>query len=238
MRIRRFNAKGIQIFEAFVLQCRRQHRAREPVEPVAPDLLTDPECSTETDYQLPGGAADFKNKLSIGEYFCRAFPDDMHAEVRIDKELWTWLAAYFFEEITRGRKKIKEPRGYIASIGYQDFYRHLLLGPYFIFFNSRDNPDRVRVLLYNDPTTMNEVMVQFGSYQTLMQNKSLQAVVHRLYFDERAKKIKFGAGGKEAGTPRRLMDFFRQIELNYDLPSIDEDNLWRMLPKEFQKFKE
>ena len=49
--------------------------------------------------------------------------------------------------------------------------------------------------------------------------------MQRLYFDEEAKKIKKGAGGKEAGTPRRLMDFFRQIELNYDLLSIDENNV-------------
>lgn len=238
MRIRRFNAKGIQHFEEYVLQCRKQHKAGELVEPMTPSLLTDPDCSTETDYQLPAGAADFKDKLSIGQYFCRVIPDDMHAEARLDKQLWTWLAAHFFDEITEGRKKIKETRAYVASIGYQDFYRHLLLGPYFIYFNSRDNPDRVRVLLYNDPTTMNEVMVQFGSYQTLMQNKSLQSVVQRLYFDEEAKKIKKGAGGKEAGTPRRLMDFFRQIELNYDLLSIDENNIWSMLPREFQKFKD
>jgi len=238
MTIRRFNAKGVQLFEAYVLQCRQRHKTGEPIEPVTQSLLTDPECSVETHYQFPGGAADFKDKLSIGEYFCRVIPDDIHAEARLDKELWTWLAAYFFDEITEGRKKIKETRAYIASIGFREFYRHLLLGPYFIYFNARDNPDRVRVLLYNDPTTMNEVMVQFGSYQTLMQNKSLQSVVQRLYFDEKAKKIKKGAGDKVAGTPRRLMAFFRQIELNYDLPSIDENEIWNMLPMEFQKFKD
>lgn len=237
MTIRRFNAKGVQLFEAYVLRCRQLHKANEPLEPMTQELLTDPECSTATAYQLPDGAVDFKDKLSIGEYFCRVIPDDMHAEARLDKELWTWLAAYFFDEITEGRKKIKETRAYVASIGFQDFYRHLLLGPYFVYFNSRDNPDRVRVLLYNDPTTMNEVMVQFGSYQTLMQNKSLQSIVQRLFFDEKTKKIKKGAGGKGAGTPRRLMDFFRQIELNYDLPSIDEDGIWSMLPGEFEKFK-
>jgi hypothetical protein len=237
MIIRRFNTKGIQHFESYVLQCRQRHKAGEPLEPVAQSLLTDPDCTIESNYEFPGGAANFRDKLSIGAYFCRAIPDDMHAEVRLDKNLWTWLAAYFFDEITDGRKKIKETRAYVASIGFQEFYRHLLLGPYFIYFNSRDNPDRVRVLLYNDATTMNEVMVQFGSYQTLMQNKSLQSVVQRLYFDEKSRKIKKGAGGKGAGTPRRLMDFFRQIELNYDLPSIDEDEIWNMLPKEFQKFK-
>jgi hypothetical protein len=95
----------------------------------------------------------------------------------------------------------------------------------------------VRVLLYDEPTTMNEVMVQFGSYQTLMQNKELQSLIQKLYYDAEKKRIKRGAGGKEAGTPRRLMDFFRQIELNYDLRSISESRFWDMLPVEFAKFK-
>jgi hypothetical protein len=32
------------------------------------------------------------------------------------------------------------------------------------------------------------------------------------------------------------MDFLRQIELNYDLGSIEADKFWTMLPKEFGKF--
>lgn len=40
-----------------------------------------------------------------------------------------------------------------------------------------------------------------------------------------------------AGTPRRLMDFHRQIE-HYDLGSINADAFWGMLPREFGKFKQ
>ncbi len=113
-----------------------------------------------------------------------------------------------------------------------------MLGPYYLYFMARDNPERVKVLLYDEPTTMNEVMVQFGSYQTLMQNRELQTVIQQLYFDEARQRIRSGAGGKGAGTPRRLMDFLRQIELNYDLGSIKAEKFWDMLPKEFQKFKQ
>lgn len=70
-----------------------------------------------------------------------------------------------------------------------------------------------------------------------MQNRDLQVLIQKLYYDEEKQRIKRGAGGKEAGTPRRLMDFFRQIELNYDLGSITEARFWEMLPEEFAKFK-
>jgi hypothetical protein len=235
--VRRFNELGVQQWEQYVIAARTDHHAGKSVGEVPPELLTDAQWSTETDYTLPDGPVDFSDKLKIGEYFCNVIPDDQHGSARIDKMMWSWLAAKFFEQLTQQRAKIKEPRAYVASINFQDFYRHLLLGPYFIYFSSRDNPERVRVLLYDEPTTMNEVMVQFGSYQTLMQNKDLQSVVNRLYFDPKKNKSKKGSGGKGAGTPRRLMNFFKQIELNYDLRSINETDFWNMLPAEFQKFK-
>jgi hypothetical protein len=71
-----------------------------------------------------------------------------------------------------------------------------------------------------------------------LQNKELQTVIQRLYFDPDKGRIKRGAGGKTAGTPRRLMSFFRQIEINFDLLSISAEQFWQMLPAEFDKFKE
>lgn len=237
MKARRFNEKGLIEFEAYILAARTNHRARQPVEAVPAHLLTSDEFTTPTDYELPDETQVFPDKLSIGRLFTRVIPAERNEEARLDVRLWSWFAAKYFDQITSGRKKIKEERAYVASISFQDFYRHLILGPYYLYFISQDDPDRVRVLLYDEPTTMNEVMVQFGSYQTLMQNKELQSLIQKLYYDNEKMRIKRGAGGKEAGTPRRLMDFFRQIELNYDLGSITESKFWEMLPSEFTKFK-
>ncbi len=212
-------------------------RAGTNVEPIPESLLTGSEYTGPVDYELPDESPTFPDKLAIGRLFTRVIPDQRNHEARLDAGLWSWFAARYFDQITANRRKIKEDRAYVAGISFQEFYRHLILGPYYLYFTSRDNPERVRVLLYDDPTTMNEVMVQFGSYQTLMQNKALQSVLQRLFYDQTKKRIKRGAGGKEAGTPRRLMDFFRQIELNYDLQSISAERFWDMLPPEFNKFK-
>ncbi len=237
MKARRFSEQGLLAFGAYIETARANYRAKLQVEPVPEHLLNSPEVTETTDYELPDEDQDFPDKLSIGRLFTRVIPVQRNDEARLDVGLWSWFAAKYFDQLTLGRKKIKEERAYVASIYFQDFYRHLLLGPYYLYFISQDDPERVRVLLYDEPTTMNEVMVQFGSYQTLMQNKELQSLIHRLYYDPEKKRIKRGAGGKEAGTPRRLMDFFRQIELNYDLGSIHEERFWGMLPTEFEKFK-
>jgi len=238
MKARRFTEKGLSVFSEFVEAARADSKARREVAPISSKLLWDDELAAVTDYVLPDGEPVFDTKLAIGEFISGIVPEWAHQEARTDAGFWSWMAARYFEQITAGRKKIKEPRAYVAGLSFQEFYRHLILGPYYLYFTAREDPGRVTVLLYDEPTTMNEVMVQFGSYQTLMQNKDLQAVIQRLYFDYSRHRIKRGAGGKGAGTPRRLMDYFRQIEVNYDLSNIGQEQFWSMLPKEFEKFKQ
>lgn len=237
MKILQFNRAGTERFREFVAQAKEAKKAGREVEAVPAVFLTSSELTEETVLALPEVPSKFATKRELAEFIARCIPEMMHEDMRVNAGLWTWLAAKLFDQITANRTKIKEERAYVAGLTYEEFYRHLILGPYFTFFMARDNPERVRVLLYDEPTTMNEVMVQFGSYQTLMQNKSLQQVIQQLYYDPDRCRIKRGAGGKGAGTPRRLMSFFRQIELNYDLRSISTENFWSMLPSEFDKFK-
>ena len=236
MKARRFTPEGLEAFRQYVLEARATAQQKLPVAPVPDVFFTDDALAEQMPYELPPQTPQFSTKLEIGQFVSGIVPDSDYEAVRADAPFWTWLAARYFDQITSNRIKVKEPRGYIAGLSFQEFYRHLILGPYYLYFVARDNPDRVRVLLYDEPTTMNEVMVQFGSYQTLMQNRELQTVIQRLYFDEPRNRIKRGAGGKGAGTPRRLMDFLRQIELNYDLRSISSDRFWEMLPREFHSF--
>lgn len=237
MNARRFNDKGLATFGEYVFQARSLARSGEPVPPVAADLLVDPLQTEPLDYVIPDEEPSFESKLAIGEFVAGVVPENAFDKARQDAPFWTWLSARYFDQITQNRTKLKEPRAYVAGLSFQEFYRHIILGSAYLHFSCGGDTSRVRVLLYDEPTTMNEVMVQFGSYQTLMQNRELQSVIQHLYFDEKRQKIKKGAGGKGAGAPRRLMNFLRQIELNYDLASITESRFMSMLPTEFAKFK-
>lgn len=237
MIIRRFNQRGLDAFREYLRQAKLDAKAKMPVPPVPLELLQGDATSEPTGYVLPSLPEVFATKMELANFVDQVFPRNKYDDVRIDVAMWTWLAAWMFDQITNGRKKFKEERAYVAGLGYREFYRHLILGPYFIYFNAKEDLSRVQVLLYDDPTTMNEVMVQFGSYQTLMQNKGLQAVVQRLYYDPEKGRIKRGAGGKEEGTPRRLMDLLCQLELNFDLQSVSDSRLWEMVTQEFAKFK-
>jgi len=239
MKARRFTERGLSGFRDFIEQCRLLAKEGDDLPAVSEELLLGGEMSEEIDLEFVDPPSSFATKLDIARYLDSMIPPEREESFRRDAPFWSWLAAAMFELITceGQRRRIKETRAYLAGLGFQDFYRHSLLGPYFVFSQARDEPERVRVLLYDVPTVMNEVMVQFGSYQTLMQNPQLQTLIQRLYFDHQNGRIKKGAGGKNAGTPRRLMDYFRQIELNYDLHCIEVDGLWEMLPREFERFK-
>ena len=238
MTIRKFTENGVSAFSEHIRECKLRQAAGAKANPVPPTLLTDVALSTDIGIPLGSVPDRFDNKEEIGQFFHALFKDGPAAEFEHCPQVWTWLAALFFDQITRHRERFKEERAYLADFSYQSFYRHLLLGPYLIY--SRAYPDIrfVRVLLYDEPTTMNEVLVQFGSYQTMMQNPELQRVIMRLYYDPKIDRIKRGAGGKGPGSPRRLMDYFRQIELNYDLRCIGEERILQMLPAEFATFLE
>jgi hypothetical protein len=233
---RRFNDQGLAQFSEYVTHARALWRSKTEVPPVPPELVDDPATSEPLEYVLPDAEPNFPTKLAIGEFVAGIVPEAAFERARVDASFWTWLSARYFDQITANRTKLKEPRAYVAGLSFQEFYRHIILGSAYLFFSAGGDPSRIKVLLYDEPTTMNEVMVQFGSYQTLMQNRELQGVIQRLYFDEAQQRIKRGAGGKNAGTPRRLMSFLRQIELNYDLGSIRAEQFCSMLPREFQRF--
>src|SRR5262249_49183927 len=153
--------EGLDAFQRYVLEAREQGKGDVAVSPFPQDGLTDDKYTEQMRYELPTKEPVFATKLEIGIFVTSFVPDSDYEIIRTDGPFWTWLAARYFDQITANRSKIKEPRAYIAGISFQEFYRHLLLGPYYLYFMARDNPDRVRVLLYDEPTTMNEVMVQF-----------------------------------------------------------------------------
>ena len=61
--------------------------------------------------------------------------------------------------------------------------------------------------------------------------------MRELYWDPSRGRTKRGSGGKDPGSPRRLMDYLHQLELNYDLRSISTDRLLSFLPEEFDKYR-
>jgi hypothetical protein len=76
---------------------------------------------------------------------------------------------------------------------------------------------------------------QLGAQQFLFGNRTFIEAAYAMYFDESTQKPRRGAGGKGAGSARRLASIARQLELTYDVPTCGRNGFLCLLPR--QEFK-
>jgi hypothetical protein len=101
-----------------------------------------------------------------------------------------------------------------------------------------NNGPNAKVLLQNrGGGRRSDIFEQLAARQTIFGNKTIIAGAYKLYYDEAAQLPKKGAGGKGAGSPRRLVSFIQQIDLTYDLFACSAEQFLALLPKEFLKFQ-
>jgi hypothetical protein len=153
---------------------------------------------------------------------------------------WSWLALHLFEvlcPVKDGTRKLREDARYLLESGdYRKEYRHLLAGPFLLMQAHRDTPDSVRGLLATPPDAPGEVYEQLAARKYTVTSPAVVQVATLLYFDLSTGKLKRGAGGSSAGSPRRLGEVLQQFDLTYDLQKIPAVRLRDMLPKEFRRF--
>lgn len=238
MIIRKFTPAGIEAYKQFLQSAAACFSAGSKMPPVPETLLFSEINTLETEYELPEIPKSFDSKWELGRFIDSCIPEERHENARSDGPMFTWLSALLFDQTTNERtEELREERAYIANTGYQHFYRHLILGPYFFYAITRDDPERSRILLYSTPDEVSEMLAQFGANRLLYSNRSLQEVLYRLYYDPKTKKMKKGAGNKTGGASRRFTAYLNQIGINFDLSSITSDQFMTMLPQEFDKFK-
>ena len=120
---------------------------------------------------------------------------------------------------------------------YRRYYRHLLAGPYRMYRAHREAPGDALILLGGPFGSHGEVVEQFASRLEIVTNRGLIQSLTTLYWDTPSKKLRRGAGGKDAGSARRLADVLLQFDLTWDLYSLNSASLLGLLPKEFDKFR-
>lgn len=238
MKIRKFNPAGIEAYKQLITASKANFAAGIMMPAVPDTLLLSDLYTSVTEYDLPDIPKSFDSKWELGKFIDSSIPAERSEQARTDGPMFSWLSALLFDQTTNGRKEeLREERAYIANTGYQHFYRHLILGPYFFYAIARDNPERSRILLCSTPDEVSEMLAQFGANRLLYSNRSLQEVLYRLYYDPKTKKMKKGAGNKTGGASRRFTAYLNQIGINFDLSSISSDQFMAMLPTEFDKFK-
>lgn len=237
MNLRRLNPDGIVRFTDYLLALKTDQKLSIPT-----DLLTDTAASEEIPPGIEIKETTFGTRLDAAAYIDKLLSATDLPNPERDTGIWAWLALYYFDQLcppaSDGARKVGEIARYIPQIDVsRRYYRHMLLGPVVMFRAHADNPKRLLALLSNP---MNVATSE--TYRLFIENPSLiacNAVVETatlLYYDHKRMKLKRGAGSKDAGGCRRLIDYLQQIDCTYDLPSLTMARLGAMLPDEFQRF--
>jgi hypothetical protein len=236
MKLSKFNDAGIAHFAEFIARIRAGESLDSPF-----SMLVDHEFSIEVGSVQVDVSRVFRDRLECGAYLQELLSGADHSLER-DAGLWAWLSVVYFDQLCppdrlRTRKVGEQARYIPEPMSFQKFYRHLLVGPFLIYRAHADDPERARALLVNPLSSPGEIVEQLASRQELVTNRAVVAVATELYVDRDSGSLKRGAGGKGAGSPRRLADFINQVDLTHDVYAMAANELLALLPKEFQRFK-
>lgn len=237
MKLRRLTTSGISKFSLYLDQLET-----EPKRLVPEQLITSIEDSELVHDGPELEKRRFGSRLAAAKYLDEQFTKSGLNEVERDAGLWSWLALYYFDELcpadSGGSRSVGERARYIAEPAYfRRYYRHLLLGPFKIYSAHRDDPARAMALLCQPLHIIDDIIAQLAAYYELVSNKSVVEVATTLYIDLGTGKRKKGAGGKGAGSPRRLADILNQFDVTWDLYGMNVSELLGVLPKEFDRFR-
>lgn len=152
------------------------------------------------------------------------------------RDFWSWLAYKWLDILMLRDRKVGESARYICSTDYQDYYRHLVAGPYIAYLVHGESS---RILLYSPPHKHSDFMEQIGSRQFIFSNPELVKAIYKLYFDPLEGKPRKGASDRDKpGNLRRFITVIQQLELTYDIHSMNAERILELLPREFDEWKE
>jgi hypothetical protein len=215
----------------------QQIRAGDAV-PVPISLLTDAATSEPLAGKIEVEDVMFGSKLEAAKYF-----SDKFAGVRdVDHNagLWSWLALRYFDQLCppdpSGKREVREDARYIPGTGWRRYYRHLLAAPYRVY---RSHGDNAQLLLLDPVDKLGDIWEQLASRQEIITNLGILGTATLLYLDTKRDRPKRGAAStkRKPGTLRRFVDLIQQLDLTYDLYSMQPSDILGLLPGEFDGWR-
>jgi hypothetical protein len=245
-RIRCLNDNGIAAFDRYLSELARNARVPPPHH-----LLEDPDHSHAFDREIeidraPHGIP-FGSRFEFGTYLHERLSAADQASIARNYRFWNWLSLYYFEQLCPpgedGARRVapKELYLFLPRQSYRQHVRHLVRSPWLIVNTHGFN---AKVLLLGTErgsvsplTSRSKIFEQLATRQNILNNKTVIAAAHRLYFDERNGRTWFGASGNGPGSVARYALVVQQLELTYDTRACSVDQLLSLLPNEFADYK-
>ena len=230
------NEQGIDQFTNFL-----DSLTGETPLPYPSALLTDSEAAEEISPSIEIEQCTFGSRFAAAKYLFSLFKDSGLTAIERDRGLWAWLSLFYFDELcvldAKGRRKPGERARWILNTSGRRYYRHLLAGPFFVFRQHAVNPERALALLCGPLHQMSDVYLEIADSPQLVTNAGVVESATRLYYDHQKGKLKRGTARDRPGGARRMGEVLSQFDCTWDLYTMNADEVFDLLPREFDKFK-
>jgi len=235
--LRRLTDSGIEAFRVYLAKLRSGSQDQPPYHLLEEDRYAVPAYEGIAVEQKP-----FASRLEFAKYAKRIFSKVEPDEIFNDTGVWSWLSLYYFDQVCPVRNDgLRNPgRDYrhVPDQGFRLRHRHLLSGAYLVYTICGLKDLLAGFLLYSDLQTESQIYHQIVSRQNLVNNPVVVEAAGLLYFNKKTKRPKKGAfQTKKPGTLNRYVMLIQQLDLNYDLYSMESFELLDLLPPEFDRWK-
>lgn len=233
--LRIFTEEGIQKFVGYI------HNVKNDPQTLPPDLNGEP-YSLEFQPQVKiDENRTFNQRMEMAKYLAECFNNagvQRRDVIGTGKEsLWTWLAYIWFEQITDQRRRVQRTERYVCNSDWNRYYVHLIAGAYYLF-SSPLGEYKSKLFLCSPPYILNDFNDHMACYQYIVGYPNIVDVAHVLYWDRRRNAPKRGAQSiKNPGNIRRFSIVIDQLELTYDVYTMEPDKILQLLPSEFDRWK-
>jgi len=246
--IKKFNQQGLDEFKSFLNRIKYEGSDENP--PFS--LLSDPGYSEILPLSKQVNRIDidevFKDRYDLADRLVSSiFVTESDRTLLLDDTLAaSWLSLAYFNQIcernNNGKYNCLAINRYILDLeGRQKIYRHLIFSAVATFQLHKNNS---KLFLKNKSLHVGgELMEQVATKEWVMLNQALVEVLHRLYWDESAETPKTNCQDHNPvpdGGLRRFVGkggFADEYRYSYDFWTMTADQIFNLLPEEFNKWK-
>lgn len=234
MIIRALNDHGLDVFRRFINDLRDGEQQNTPT-----GLLTSNQSSEALPFELDIDDRKFENRYELGVYLDEKLKTLDLQQVMGNTGFWSALALYWFDQLcpekSGAARKPAMVYNYILSDNYNHRPRHAIFTTWQLVSQYGED---ARFLLGKALPVRGELTEQIMARQYYLGCEGVIRAASRLYYDTDTKTFKRGAAArKSAGCVSRYLSWLQQLEINYDIFSMNKHELSSLMPKEFDRFK-
>ncbi|MDB4078253.1 hypothetical protein N9509_02415 [Amylibacter sp.] len=198
---------------------------------IAPDTMIDPNRI-------------FSNRLELGLYLNSVIDKKSSLSQYENVGFWTWISALYLNQILEQKKSKSEYKlwtdvRYIPhkKLSKLRWYRHLCYLPYHLC--SRRPASIAEFFLMMEPYKHSENIEKLWTQdKEFSSSLGVIEVAKELYIDKKTKEYRKKYTGDGPGSAKRLANVIvKQWQMNYDVNMLSRDQVWDLLPKEFDGWK-